>query len=191
MTGLGSEIQQGALRDRRNDFYETPPEAVHALLKVETLPRVIWEPAAGRGAIVNVLRSYGHEVIASDLVDYGEPLQYTRRDFLMEIRTPEGCECIVTNPPYKLANQFVRHGLRRCSKVVMLLRLAFLEGTSRNDLIDGMLARVWVFRNRLPMMHREAWTGPRSTSRLAFAWFVFEREHTGPAQLDRVTWESV
>jgi hypothetical protein len=59
------------LSERGNDLYETPPVAVHALLKVEPLPRVIWEPACGPGNIVNVLRSAGHRVYASDLVNYG------------------------------------------------------------------------------------------------------------------------
>ena len=38
--------------DRGNDFYETPGCAVGALLQAETLPHHVWEPAAGRGAIV-------------------------------------------------------------------------------------------------------------------------------------------
>jgi hypothetical protein len=41
--------------------------AVHALLKVERLPRVIWEPAVGRGNIAEVLRAAGHTVISSDV----------------------------------------------------------------------------------------------------------------------------
>ena len=111
---------------RGNDLYETSPAAVTALLRVEPLPRRIWEPAAGRGAIVNVLRAAGHEVLASDLVDYGDPTHFARRDFLME-HEPDGCQAVVTNPPYKLAEAFVAHALDLCPRVVMLLRLAFLE----------------------------------------------------------------
>jgi hypothetical protein len=33
------------------------------------------------------------------------------RDFLLERRAPDGIECIVTNPPYRLADQFVEHAL--------------------------------------------------------------------------------
>ena len=36
-----------------------------ALLRVEQLPHRLWEPAAGRGNIVNVLRAAGHEVIGA------------------------------------------------------------------------------------------------------------------------------
>ena len=75
--------------------------AIKALLRVETLPHRSWEPACGRGAIANVLRAAGHEVTATDLVDYGGtiPPSYYRRDFLMEFRAPDGIEAVVTNPP--------------------------------------------------------------------------------------------
>ena len=49
---------------RGNDLYETPEVATLALLRAEPLPRSIWEPACGRGAIVRVLRNAGHGVIA-------------------------------------------------------------------------------------------------------------------------------
>ena len=107
---------------------------MHALLRVETLPHRLWEPAAGRGAIVNVLRAAGHEVLASDLVDYGEPTHFPRRDFLLERKAPDGCELVSTNPPFRLANEFVAHALDLCPRVIMLLRLGFLRvGTPSQD----------------------------------------------------------
>ena len=81
-------------------------------MQVERLPHRLWEPACGPGAIVRVLRAAGHDVIASDLVDYGCDDSIVGVDFLMETRAPEGVKAIVSNPPYKLAAQFVAHGLR-------------------------------------------------------------------------------
>ena len=78
------------LKARGMDLYQTPVVAVEALLRVEALPHRLWEPAAGRGAIVNVLRAAGHEVLASDLVDYGDPTHFARRDFLIERKVPDG-----------------------------------------------------------------------------------------------------
>jgi hypothetical protein len=179
------------LAERGDDLYETPTEATLALLRAEKLPRYLWEPAAGRGAIVEVLRTAGYTVLASDLVDYGCPTHFTRRDFLMELKAPERCEAIITNPPFKLASQFAAHALELCPKLYMLLRLAFLEGTNRSPILDGgALARVHVFRNRLPRMHRDGWTGPQASSSIAFAWFVWDRAHSGPTELHRISWES-
>src|SRR5690349_18267346 len=54
------QVQRAPLADRKDDLYETPDVAVHALLRVEKLPHHIWEPACGPGRIVNVLRGAGH-----------------------------------------------------------------------------------------------------------------------------------
>lgn len=184
------QVQRRSLADRGDDLYETPDVAVRALLRVERLPHVIWEPACGPGAIVNVLRAAGHHIIASDLVDYGCEGAVSGADFLMEWRLPSGTQAIVTNPPYKLANEFGAHAINLCPFVVMLLRLAFLESEVRSPILDsGKLARVHVFRRRLPMMHRAGWEGRKANSGMAFGWFVFDANHHGPTELHRISWD--
>lgn len=179
------------LADRGHDLYETPPVAVRALMDVEWLPHRIWEPACGPGAIVRELRAGGHAVIASDLVDYGCEGQTADADFLTTAAAPDGIDCIVTNPPFKDAGAFVAHALELCPRVVMLLRLAFLESERRRPILEnGTLARVHVFRNRLPMMHRDGWEGPKTTSTTAFAWFVWDRSHRGPTAMHRISWQA-
>lgn len=197
MAGMvaGTGNARAPLAERGDDLYETPAFAVEALLRAETLHEPIWEPACGPGAIVRVLRDAGKACFASDLVDYASPDQdATRRDFLMEQSVPvvggRRCKAIVTNPPFKLAQPFALHALKLVPKVVMLLRLAFLESEVRRDVIDhAPLARVHVFRKRLPMMHRAGWEGRKSNSGMAFAWFVWEQGHDGPPALHRLSWE--
>jgi hypothetical protein len=184
------QVQRHPYKERGMDLYETPPVAVEALLRVERIPHRIWEPACGRGAIVNVLRAAGHEVIGSDLVDYGRPDFFSRRDFLLERKLPKGCEAIVTNPPYKLVEEFVAHAIEICPLVIMLLRWAFYESDRRSDILEDCgLARIHCFRNRLPMMHRAGWEGRKANSGMAFAWFVWDRSHTGPTTINRISWE--
>jgi hypothetical protein len=191
MTDLATQSARHALADRGDDLYETPPEAVAALLKVENLPHRIWEPCCGPGAIARVLRAAGHEVLATDLIDYASPDQdHARRDFLMELAAPDGFDCIVTNPPFKLGGEFVRHALELVPLVYMLLRYNFMESISRSDILDdGRLRRVYVFANRLPMMHRHGWSGNRASSAMAFAWFCWNRDSRGPTITQRIMWE--
>lgn len=192
MAGLasGTGNKRAPLADRKDDLYETPEVAVYALLRQEDIPALVWEPACGPGAIVRVLRETGRHVIATDLVDYDCPGQASGRDFLMEREVPEGCEMIVTNPPFKLAGEFAAHALELVPRCAMLLRLAFLESEKRRAVLDtGSLARVHVFRKRLPMMHRHGWEGKHSNSGMAFAWFVWDKAHSGPTELHRVSWE--
>lgn len=183
-----------AFAERGNDLYETPPQAIAALIRNEPLPLVLWEPAAGRGAISRHLIAAGHTVHMTDLAAY-EGADHgieTGRDFLLERTAPGGVEAIVTNPPYKLADQFIRHGLTLCPKVIVLLRLMAIEGAGRSDLIDRHLVRVWAGIERLPMMHREGWAGPKlNVAGVPFAWFVFSshpRPLGSPVELRRMSW---
>jgi len=191
-------MNQGAkahkFADRSHDLYETPECATLALLRVEALPKRIWEPAAGRGALSRVLTAHGHEVVAEDLVGYqGRDRDiWTGVDFLEEHQRPKGFDTIVTNPPYKLADQFVRHGLSLVSTVIVLQRLMAIEGAGRSDLVDRHLKRVWAGVERLPMLHRDGWAGRRlNGSGFPFAWFVFSREPRAadaPIELRRMSW---
>jgi hypothetical protein len=190
---LDASAKRAALSARGDDLYETPPVAVRALLQAEQLPHRIWEPACGPGSIVKELRQAGHDVLATDLIDYRSPYQdESGFDFLMPFPMPEGIEAIVTNPPFKNGQAFVSRALTLCPKVIMLLRLAFLESERRRSILDeASLARVHVFRKRLPMMHRHGWDGERqANSGMAFAWFVWERFHPGPTELHRISWET-
>ena len=104
-------------------------------------------------------------------------------DFLME--THSLAPNIVTNPPYKLANDFAAQAVALTTgKVAMLLRLVWLEGRARRHLFETTpLARVWVFSARLPRMHRGDYDGPKSSSTIAFAWFVWDHTHQGRPEI--------
>jgi hypothetical protein len=191
--GLGGLSRVASMTERGLDLYESPSEAVLALLRAEQLPPVIWEPAAGRGAIARVLRAAGHSVIATDLIRHdGADSDITGGvDFLKQPAAPDGVGMIVTNPPYgrRLAERFAEHALRLCLRVALLCRSAWAEGAGRSALLDGgRLARIHQIIERLPMMHREGWTGRRlEESVYGFSWFVFDREHRGPATFSRVS----
>lgn len=159
----------------KDDFYPTPPDGTRALLRVEKFSGAIWEPACGQGDISRELESAGYEVVSTDLVDrgYGTP----RVDFLMEhqARAPN----IVTNPPFKMGEDFARRAIALTTgKVCLLLRLAFLEGIERRELFNSTpLCRVWVFSRRLTMTSGSL-NGTKG-GMIAFAWFVWEHGYTG------------
>lgn len=180
MSGIASKEQRHALKDRKDDFYATPIEAVRALIAVEGMymPRRLLEPACGDGAIMLPLRAAGYDVVASDLVPRGCPDSTWGNDFMMPFPVPPGIEGVVTNPPFKLAQPFIEKALTLAPYVAILARLAFLESERRMDWFrNSGLARVHVSSRRLPMMHRDGWDGPLSTSATAFAWFVWDRRH--------------
>ena len=154
--------------------YRTPPCAIELLIAAEPLPTGCWDPCGNDDDSVAVsLKAHGKTVVATDIANDGI-------DFRDRREAPPSIEAIVTNPPFSLAADFVRHGLKLVRKVVILERIQFLESETRADLFDaGKLVRVLVFRNRVPRMHRIDWTGKRSSPAMTLAWFVFEHDHDG------------
>lgn len=191
---------------RGNELYPTPAPLTKALLRSHPLPKRIWEPAAGAGHMATVLEQAGHDVFCTDLIDYGRLVPETINigtpvDFMGTFTAPFAGRdwAIVTNPPFAISGDFVRHGLKFCDEVVILNRLQFLEGKVRADILDRHLAKVLVFLRRAPRMHRynqdengdwKEWSGTKADSAMAFGFFVFRpdaRDH-GPATVERITW---
>jgi hypothetical protein len=177
--------------DRGLDAYFSPPEAALSLLHIEAqhLPKCIWEPAAGDGAIVRPLQSAGFTVIASDLVDYGLEGCQAGVDYLKAkpVREPHG---IVTNPPYKLAMSFAEKALHETFYLALLLRTNFLESTVRLSFFrEHQPARIWISSRRLPMMHRHGWQGPRAPSNTCFAWFIWDKRSDQKRIVDWFDWK--
>jgi hypothetical protein len=175
--------------ERGLEFYRTPIEATRALIAIEgsRLPSDIWEPACGDGAIADPLRAAGHYVYATDIAARGYG---SKHDFLLT-----GCDptigAVVTNPPFSLAQEFVNKAFSFPSVhyCALLLRLSFLESQKRKGWFQANPpARIHVSSRRLPMMHRDGWDGPKSTSTLAHAWFVWLRGYDGPPQLRWFDW---
>jgi len=177
MTQSHSKVQSivGVSEGRPDDdFYRTPSSAVEALLKVEEFHgNYIWEPACGDGSISEVLRNHGYRVYSTDLIERGYGI--TGINFLNTLEKPAH---VITNPPYKLAQQFVEHGLKVSSgKVAMLLKLAFLEGGKRKGMfLRTPLKKVYVFSNRITMGRNG---DEYKSGMMAFAWFVWDHEYKG------------
>ena len=113
---------RGSLRG--DDFHETPRMAIKALLAVETFIGPIWEPACGLGAISTILEEHGHTVVSTDLVERGFGIG--RVDFLLEQHglAPN----VITNPPYKLADEFARRACDLTTGKVALLNASCMAG---------------------------------------------------------------
>jgi hypothetical protein len=163
----------------KDDFYPTPPEATHALLDREEFPGITWEPACGDGAICKVLEERRMSYFGTDLVyrGFGEG----DHDFFT---SPHRANNIITNPPYCLAEKFVRTSLDRTDgKVAMLCKLAFLEGGKRRQLYETTpLKSVYVFSKRLSM-YRDGEKGSYASGMIAFCWLVWQHGYTGEPTL--------
>jgi len=157
----------GGNHRRENDAYYSPQWAIDALLAVENFEGLTWEPAEGDGRIVAALQEAGCEVFGTDVT--------TGIDFLATTREVAN---IVTNPPWGLRNEFIRHAKECAShKVALLLPLSSLSGVARRPLFEDAtfpLRALYVFVRRLNFD-----PNAQGSTTLTTGWFVWERGYSG------------
>jgi len=118
----------GAKARKASDLYPTPPEVTVALMRFLKLPAGtdIWEPACGQGDMVEALRDCG-------MLAYGTDIR-SGQDFLETYRphyTDKSIDWIVTNPPFSLAEEFIRHAAEIGKPFAMLLKAQYWHAAKR------------------------------------------------------------
>ena len=169
------------------DAFWTPPQLLFPLLEKVTFPEPIWEPAAGAGWIAEVLVRLGYEVIASDTHDYGYP-PATLHDFY---DPPDFCfRSILTNPPFRRdvdSGRGARDWVRRaCSYRPEKLALLMSSGPGFGDCGVRQVIGDMGLKTIIRLTEQaEFTTAPGTGFNPPFptAWFVFERGHTGSAEV--------
>lgn len=182
MAGFHKVAGSSAGVDRHpNDFYPTPPAVTRALLNVETFPGPVLEPCAGAGHIVGELETHGYEVRANEPFFQGYKT-HTATDFLAW-RHMVSCQSIVTNPPYRLALEFITKAIElKARKHAWLLRFQFIESKARYQFFqDHPPARVWVFSKRVQVSERGL-DNPIG-GMIVYAWWVWERGYRGHPEI--------
>ena len=163
------------------DYYATDPRAAQLLLEVEQFSHDIWEPACGELHLANVFKSAGYNVRCSDIVNR---VENEVMDFL-DITNTQWHGDIITNPPYKYAQEFIEKALSiipEGHKVAMFLKLQFLEGKSRKKLFATYPPTcVYVSSSRINCAMNGNFEGLRTTggSAVAYAWYVWEKGYKG------------
>ena len=143
-----------------NDF-QTPPYALTPLYPFLSKEWIIWECASGRGNIVRALEKKGYSVIPSDVL--------TGQDFLHW--QPEAhWDCIVTNPPYSIKQEFLERCYALGKPFALLLPLTTFETAKRQALFRRYGLEVIFFPNRINF---ETPSGKGESSWFATAWFCY------------------
>jgi hypothetical protein len=175
-----------------NDFYVEPRWVVHQMLKVEPFEGEVLDPCCGTGTIPSVCLEQGIPARGSDLVyrGFGEV-----RD-LFSITTP--VDNIISNVPYKIAEQCARHMLKLARhKVALILPMTFWESRRRHSFFEEHRPiRYWPCSDRPSMPpgtmegERDRWGAivqPESRGgTMPYGWFIFECGFTGDTTIRRL-----
>jgi hypothetical protein len=133
----------------------------------------VLEPACGLGYMAEVLKEYFSSVEASDIYPYGYAPAH---DFLRGPALADSVDWIVTNPPFKSAEEFVLRGLTMARRgVAVLVRTVFIESVGRYqrlfretpcDIFAQFTERVPIVRGRVD---------PKATTATGYAWLIWKK----------------
>lgn len=163
-----------------NDYYATDPIAAELLLDIEIINNV-WEPACGEGHLSKVFEHAGIKVLSTDLIyrGYGEkePINFLQC-------TNKWHGDIVTNPPFKHAVEFIEKALelvQNDAKVIMFLKLQFLEGQARKRLFTKYPPKtIYISSSRIECgMNGIFMNG----SAICYCWYMWVKGYNGHTEL--------
>jgi hypothetical protein len=112
------------------DHFNTPDYAAEPLARYILRSEVIWEPTdtEGKSGITRLFRKCGNKVISTGK---------NKLDFLKD--APDfHFDCVITNPPYSLKDEFIRRCIELKTRWALLLPITALEGVGRRKLFDSM-----------------------------------------------------
>jgi hypothetical protein len=158
------------------DDFPTPPWATRALVKY--VIGDVWqsytclEPGCGAGYMSRTLREYFGEVEAYDAVDYGNN---EVRDFLTfdHSETP-AFDWIITNPPFKHAEEFIRKALTLTRVgVAIFARTSFVESVGRYERLfkDKPPSTIAFFTERVPINKNKV--AKSNVTATCYSWLVW------------------
>jgi hypothetical protein len=122
-----------------SDDFQTPDWVVDYLVPYLRREWVIWECAKGRGNLVRALERKGFKVIGTDIREGYDFLSWEA----------EGYDCIVTNPPYSLKDEFLERCYELRKPFALLLPLTALETRRRQRLFKEYGVEVIVLPRRV------------------------------------------
>lgn len=187
----GQAVYADEVERQKDDFYPTPPEPTRAIIAAEaerlrSFP-MIWEPAAGDGAMMREIEAAGLCAVGSDKV-FRDNGAIVIKDFY-DFNTPPA-PAILTNPPFQECNwrdgkaRWLYHALDTLGVDYMALLLNW------NWPAAGNLGAFW--EKHAParvylMRWKVDFTGLKQQP-AQHGWFVWDKASSGPTQflmLDR------
>jgi hypothetical protein len=161
------------------DNFPTPPWATRGLLEhviAEAGPfrkMTCLEPACGAGHMARPLKEYFGKVRASDVHAYGYG---TVADFLTAPLEAASTDWVITNPPFRLAEEFIKRSLIAARHgVAILARTVFIESVGRyREIFEHTPPTKFAqFTERVPMIKGRL--DAKASTATGYAWIVWEK----------------
>lgn len=136
-------VMIGYMKNKKNDEFYTPREAVYPLLKYLDKTKTYWECTDfGDSNIRKVLVENGYKVIATRKDEF----DFLKDDPLFKF------DVIITNPPYSIKNAFLKRCYELGKPFALLLPITALEGKERGKLYKEKGIELVVLDKRINFM---------------------------------------
>ena len=171
-------VNPNAIREK-NDFYATNPHALEIAMPIlkDLLHHNVWECACGQGHLSEVLKRNGYNVKSTDLIDRGYG---TVEDFLKCEKVFNGD--ILTNPPFKLAEQFVAKSFELIEEgnyAIFFLKVQFLESKSRKKMFEKYPLKYLIVNSERQQCAKDADFEHLKATTQCYCWYVFQKGYKG------------
>ena len=169
-----------------SDLYNTPDEAIEALWDyIEHRfdgTQTFFEPCNGKGKVSNwMLENANIGMVTNELFSEHGESDYNENFLSVDpyVASEWDFDIILSNPPYRIATEFVNEGFKYAKEQYHLLRINFLEGKKRYDtlLSLGHLKNVYVFTSRISCS-KGVEEEPQANA-VCYCWYHFDRDYDG------------
>lgn len=176
---VGPRVEAPTSGKRRPlDDYPTPEWVIRAI-SPHVAGKVVLDPCCGSGAILDVFRERGAEVVG---IEVSEARAAEARAKGHEVIVADAlavewprADLIITNPPFSLAQEFAEKALSSVATggtIALLLRLGFLESKRRLAFHRAHGSSVYVLASR------PSFTGNGGCDKTAYGWFLWGQRHS-------------
>ena len=139
------------------------------------------EPACGAGHMSKVLKEYFGEVRSSDAYQYGYGAV---RNYLDVPYEANAVDWVITNPPFRLAQDFVHRSLVVARRgVAVLVRTVFIESVGRyRNLFEKTPPTICAqYTERVPMVKGRL--DRKASTATGYAWLIWKKPLSGSTRL--------
>jgi len=127
------------------------------------------------------LAEYFGAVSSSDVFDYSFGVV---ADFLKSKHADDSFDWVITNPPFRLAEEFVNRATKIARRgIAILTRTVFIESVGRYERMfkNNPPSRFAQFTERVPMVKGRV--DKKASTATGYAWLVWEKDNIGMPQL--------
>lgn len=143
------------------EYYPTPDETVQRLFSIIPInPEWTYlEPCRGKAQAI-----YKHMPEGSQWAEWSEGVDYLETRF-------SPVDCIITNPPFSLTQQFLEKSFQEADVVIYLQRLNYLGSKGRKDFWNNHKPT-----NMIILSKRPSFSGDGNTDPTDYAFYVFDKK---------------